>query len=58
MVSTKLSGQSGLPEEFRSVSQQLINRRNFMQRSGLAGVAAMTALLLARRGRHVTSPRR
>ena len=46
MGSTKLPSQSGLPEEFRTVSQQLINRRNFMQRTGLAGVAAMTAPLL------------
>jgi len=46
MGSTKLPSQLGLPEEFRSVSQQLINRRNFMQRTGLAGVAAMAAPLL------------
>jgi hypothetical protein len=40
-------GLPNLPNEFRRVGEQLINRRNFMQRTGLAGVAAMAAPLLA-----------
>lgn len=40
-------GFRNLPNEFRSVSELLINRRNFMQRSGMVGVAAMAAPLLA-----------
>jgi hypothetical protein len=39
-------GFPNLPDEFRRVGEQLINRRNFMQRTGLAGVAAMAAPLL------------
>jgi hypothetical protein len=39
-------GFSNLPKEFRSVSEVLINRRNFMLRSSVAGVAAVAAPLL------------
>ena len=39
-------GFPNLPNEFRQMGEQLINRRNFMQRSGMAGVAAMAAPLL------------
>jgi hypothetical protein len=39
-------GFPNLPSEFSRVGEQLINRRNFMQRSGMVGVAAMTAPLL------------
>ncbi len=36
-----------LPEEFRQMSAQLVNRRNFLQRSGMASLAAVAAPLLA-----------
>lgn len=39
-------GFPNLPIEFSRAGQQLINRRNFMQRSGMVGVAAMSAPLL------------
>ncbi len=35
-----------LPEEFRQMSAQLVNRRNFLQRSGMASLAAVAAPLL------------
>ncbi len=40
-------GFTNLPDGFRSMSDKLINRRNFMQRSGLVGAAAMAAPLMA-----------
>lgn len=36
-----------LPEEFRQMSAQLVNRRNFLQRSGMASLAAVAAPILA-----------
>jgi hypothetical protein len=36
-----------LPDEFNRISEQLVNRRNFMQRSGMMGLAAVAAPLLA-----------
>ncbi|MFZ0746196.1 MAG: ferritin-like domain-containing protein [Terracidiphilus sp.] len=38
---------TNLPEEFCRVSEKLVNRRNFVQRTGMAGIAAMAAPLLA-----------
>jgi hypothetical protein len=29
-----------LPDEFHRISEQLVNRRNFMQRSSMLGLAA------------------
>ena len=40
-------GFTNFPDEFRRVSGELVNRRNFMMRSSLAGVAAVVAPLLA-----------
>ncbi len=40
-------GFTNLSDEFRTVSEKLINRRNFMQRSALVGAAAMAAPLMA-----------
>ncbi len=40
-------GFLNLPDEFRSAGERLINRRNFMQRTSLAGMAAVAAPLLA-----------
>ncbi len=37
---------TNLPEEFRRVSGELVNRRNFMLRSGVAGMAVVAAPLL------------
>lgn len=34
------------PEEFRRMSEQMVNRRSFMQRSGMVGMAAIAAPLL------------
>ena len=39
-------GLSILPDDFRAMSERLVNRRNFMQRTGMAGIAAVTAPLL------------
>ncbi len=39
-------GFPNLPDDFRLMGEQLINRRNFMQRSGMASVAAVAAPLL------------
>ncbi len=39
-------GLTLLPEEFRHLSAQLVNRRNFLQRSGMIGAAAVAAPLL------------
>lgn len=39
-------GLTLLPEEFRQMSAQLVNRRNFLQRSGMIGAAAIAAPLL------------
>jgi hypothetical protein len=36
-----------MPLEFRSISEKMVNRRNFLQRSGMVGIAAMAAPLLA-----------
>jgi len=38
---------TALPDEFNRIRQQLVNRRNFMQRTGMAGLAAVAAPLLA-----------
>jgi hypothetical protein len=40
-------GLTLLPEEFRHMSEQLVNRRNFLQRSGMVSFAAVAAPLLA-----------
>ncbi len=40
-------GLTIFPEEFRRMSEQLVNRRNFMQRTGMASLAAVAAPLLA-----------
>jgi hypothetical protein len=36
-----------LPDEFHRISEQPINRRNFMQRTGMVGISALTAPLLS-----------
>jgi hypothetical protein len=36
-----------LPHEFRSIREKMVNRRSFMQRTGMAGLAAVAAPLLA-----------
>jgi hypothetical protein len=38
---------TNMPEEFLRIGEQLVNRRNFIQRTGMAGVAAVAAPLLA-----------
>jgi hypothetical protein len=38
---------TAMPDEFNRIREQLVNRRNFMQRTGMAGLAAVAAPLLA-----------
>jgi hypothetical protein len=40
-------GFTNLPNDFRRASEQLVNRRNFLQRTGIVGAAAVAAPFLA-----------